>query len=65
MDDFNYFYGADGRADLRQSESLELVRCPIYKNKKLSKDSFYTLYWSGRWDSNPQQPAWKAGALAN
>lgn len=36
----NTLNGADGRADLRQAESLELVRCPIYKNKKLPFGSF-------------------------
>lgn len=28
-------------------------------------DDYKCFEWSGRWDSNPQQPAWKAGALAN
>lgn len=33
--------------------------------KSPEMDDYKCFEWSGRWDSNPQQPAWKAGALAN
>ncbi len=40
----NTLNGADGRADLRQAESLELVRCPISETKKLPFGSFILYF---------------------
>src|SRR5262245_19771563 len=55
------FVFKNGAADGNRTRDLFLTKEVLYRLSHSS--SPWNQKWSGRWDSNPRQPAWKAGAL--